>query len=178
MSTVTDRALTKGAKVPQQRGAGVGDDEVAAPKGKKKLVVVVAAVVVLLGAAAAWFFLMGPGAGAPAEGAEAEAAAEEPEHEPGEVLALDPITVNLADGHYLQVGIALQAAHEEGSGHGAKLDGSHALDIVIAELTGKEMAELQDPTKRAEVKKHLVEEIAHAYHDHVYDIYFTTFVMQ
>ncbi|WP_336922285.1 flagellar basal body-associated FliL family protein [Aquipuribacter sp. SD81] len=181
MSTVTDRTLSKGAKVPQQRGGGGGEDEAAPAKSKKKLVVVAAAVVVLLGAAAAWFFLMGPGAGGEetAEG-EAEAAAEEEhaEPEPGEVLALEPVTVNLADGHYLQIGIALQAALEEGGGHGAELDGSKALDIVIADLTGKEMAELQDPAKRAEVKAHLVEEVAHAYHDHVYDIYFTTFVMQ
>lgn len=178
MSTVTDRALTKGAKVPQQRGAGDGVEE-AAPKRKKKLLLVVVAVVVvlLLGGGAAAFVLLG---GSGEESADAEAAAEEhAEPEPGEVLALEPVTINLADGHYLQVGIALQAAYEEGGGHGGGgLDGSKALDILIADLTGKEMTELQDPAKRAEVKAHLVEEIAHAYHDHVYDIYFTTFVMQ
>ncbi|MFC5381514.1 flagellar basal body-associated FliL family protein [Aquipuribacter nitratireducens] len=175
MSTVTDRALTKGAKVPQQRGAGDGVEE-AAPKGKKKLLLVVVAVVVLLlGGGAAAFVLLGGSGEATAE--EAATAEEHAEPEPGEVLALEPVTINLADGHYLQVGIALQAALEEGGGHG-ELEGSKALDILIADLTGKEMTELQDPAKRAEVKAHLVEEIAHAYHEAVYDIYFTTFVMQ
>ena len=81
------------------RGAGVNDKDKDAnggcgdapvKKGKKKLLIIVAAV--LVAAAAAWFFLLRP---APAE------ADAEPELVAGEVLPLESISINLAEGHYL-----------------------------------------------------------------------------
>ena len=55
--------------------------------------------------------------------------AEQPE--PGEVVTLEPIQINLAGGHYLRIGLALQLtadAHEA--------DGSKALDATIELFSG------------------------------------------
>ncbi|MBJ7358608.1 flagellar basal body-associated FliL family protein [Nocardioides sp.] len=126
------------------------------PGGKKKLLVVVL-LLALVGGAGYWFFLK-PGDPAP---------------KPGEVVALDPIQVNLADGHYLSVGIALQLA--EGA-HEA--DGSKALDAVISLYSGREIEELAKPKTRSELKDELKHELAELYHEEVMDVYLTQFVTQ
>ncbi len=178
---VTDRALTGGKSVPDQRksGAPLGTDDDAPKKGGRKKLVIGAVVllVALLAAGAGAFFMLSNGGAEDAAATEAAEAAE-PEYEPGLVVPLEPITINLADGRYLQVGIALQEALAEGGGEHAETDGSQALDILISHLSGRQMSELAAPEGREAVKQELVEEIKHAYHDHVYDIYFTSFVMQ
>ena len=99
---------------------------------------------------------------------------EEVQHEPGVVLALEPITINLEDGHFLKVSIALQAsadaAHEP--------EGSKALDILISQFSNKSVAELSSNDAREAQKKELVEKVKKAYEEEVYDVYFTEFVMQ
>jgi flagellar protein FliL len=67
----------------------------AAKGGRKKLVVVIAVLVVAAGAA--WTFLK------PSPEASATEAPK-----PGPVVQLEPLTLNLADGHYLKLGLALQ----------------------------------------------------------------------
>ena len=60
---------------------------------------------------------------------------------PGEVVRLEPIQVNLAGGHYLKIGIALQLtadAHEA--------DGSKALDATIDLFSGRSM-DAADPRR-------------------------------
>jgi flagellar FliL protein len=155
-ATKLSAAKTAGAK------AGGASEEPAEGGGKrKKLVLLLVPVLVLVGAGA-WFFLLG---GQPAE-------AEKPK--PGEVVALEPISVNLAGGHYLKVGVALQVVevpvHEP--------EGSRALDIAIDLLSGRDMAELASTEERQMVKSELVERISEAYHGDVMDVYFTEFVMQ
>ena len=88
-------------------------------------------------------------------------------------MTLEPIQVNLADGHYLRIGVALQLsadAHEA--------DGSKALDAVIDLFSGVEQEELMKPAQRNEYKLHLEEELAHDYHGDVLEVYFTEFVTQ
>jgi flagellar protein FliL len=143
-------------------------DAAAAPKSKKKLIMIV--VPVLLAAVAAWYFVMGPGSG----GAEAEEAHKEPEL--GEVVALEPITMNLADGRLLKVGLALQLPLES-SGHG-EVTGSVALDEAIAFLGEHTYDQLAKPAARQEAKKELSHRVAERYHEDVLGIYFTEFVMQ
>jgi flagellar FliL protein len=142
------------------------ETEAAPAKSKKKLIIV--AVAVLVAAAAAYFLLLKGGG---------EAEVKEPV--PGAVLVNDPITLNLQGGHYLKVGLALQFTEEAGGGgHGAAPDGSHALDYMIEQFTGRTVAELSNPESRHKLKEHLLEEVKHAYHDGVMDIYFTEFVIQ
>ena len=130
----------------------------AAPRSKKPLAIVL--VVVLALAAAAWWFMIRP-AGAD----------EAPK--PGEVLQLEPIQVNLQGGHYLKIGIALQAV--EGAEH---VEGSKALDATIEMFSGRNVADLADTKRRARLKEQLVEELEHRYHGEVMEVYFTDFVTQ
>ncbi len=143
-----------------------------APKGKKKLVMIV--VPVLLVVVAAWYFVLGPGSGG-------SAAEEKPKAvELGEVVALDPITMNLADGRLLKVGLALQLPLEPpagGGGHG-EFSGSVALDEAIAFLGEHSYDQLAAPAARQEAKKELSKRVYERYHHDVLEVYFTEFVMQ
>jgi len=129
-------------------------------KSKKKLVAV--ALVFALAGAAYWFVLK-------PEPSEAKA-----EPEPGAVTVIEPIQVNLAAGHYLKIGLALQAtadAHEE-------LDGSQALDSVIELFSGLPMEDLALAEDRSKLKRKLLHDLEERYHGEVLDVYFTEFVTQ
>ncbi len=136
-----------------------------APKKSKKMLIIIIAAVVLLG---------GGGAGAYFMFFKSSGEKEEVVYEPGAVVPLESITINLDDGHFLKVSIALQvtadAAHEP--------DGSQALDLIITQFSNKSVAELSTNEGREAMKKELIEKVKHAYHEEVYDIYFTEFVMQ
>ena len=104
----------------------------------------------------------------------------------GPVQNLEPITLNLADGHFLKIGLALQLAEVEGAAHGEaeELPAAKALDIAITELGSYTMDELATPKGRELVKKKLSEQVGKAYTDPethaplVTKVYFTEFVMQ
>lgn len=96
---------------------------------------------------------------------------------PGEVLAVDSITVNLASGHFLQVAMGLQVTAEVTEA-GEELDTSKAIDIAIAQLSNGDMDTLATTEGRDAAKATLVEAISEAYEGKIYDVYFTGFVMQ
>jgi flagellar FliL protein len=155
--------MAKTAAAPAETAA-------AAKGGKNKLVMIV--VPVLLVVVAAWYFVLGPGSGG-------SAAEEKPKVELGEVVALDPITMNLADGRLLKVGLALQLPLEPppGAGHG-EFSGSLALDEAIAFLGEHTYDQLAAPAARQEAKKELSHRVNERYHHGVLEVYFTEFVMQ
>ncbi|WP_447643272.1 flagellar basal body-associated FliL family protein [Nocardioides zeae] len=127
-------------------------------KSPKKLILILLVLLLVLGGGT-WFFVLKPSG--PTEPV------------PGEVVALDPIQINLASGHYLRVGIALQLtadAHEA--------DGSAALNALIEVYSGTDLADLVTTEQRDVKKEGLMEEIDHAYHGDVMDVYFTEFVTQ
>ena len=74
----------------------------------------------------------------------------------GEVVALEPVSINLADGRYLRLGLGLQATAEVEE----ELDGSKALDAAISLYSGRPMAELSDPAQRDALKEELAQTIA------------------
>jgi flagellar FliL protein len=131
------------------------------PKSRKKLFLIIGLVVVLLGGGGGGYFFLA-GSSTPAA------------PKPGTVVPLEPININLAGGHYLKVGIALQTVE----GAAADPDGSHALDLMITKLSHRSVAELSSNKTREKIKAELLTEIEHAYKDEVMDIYFTEFVMQ
>ena len=140
-------------------------DEATAKGGKKKLLLIVL-VVLLAAAGAACFFLFTGG----------EAEAEEPVA--GDVLALDPIAVNLAGGGYLKIGVTLEFT-EEGSagGHGgAGPDGSKATDLIISTFSQAQPADVTGA--REALKEALEEKIIEAYHGGVMNIYYNEYVTQ
>ncbi|HET9421696.1 MAG TPA: flagellar basal body-associated FliL family protein [Nocardioides sp.] len=124
--------------------------------GRKKLLVVGVLVIVL--AAGGWWFLLRGG---------------ETEPKPGEVATLEPVQVNLADGHFLRIGIALQlteGAHE--------VDGAKALDATISMFSGRSPKELAAGRTRERLKGLLLKKLVDHYEHDVMDLYFTEFVMQ
>lgn len=165
------------------------DDGAAAPsqgRGSSNLVPALVVAVGLVGGG--YMFSAGGGgdtaaAAAPTESADAEVAEVATN---GPVQNLEPITLNLADGRFLKVGLALQLAEAEG-GEGAEaeeLPSAKALDIAISLLGSYTMDELKSPDDKELVKKKLSERVAKAYIDPathgqmVTKVYFTEFVMQ
>jgi flagellar FliL protein len=126
--------------------------------GRKKMILILV-VLLALGAAAYWFFLK------PADAKEAP--------KPGEVVSLEPIQVNLAAGHYLKIGVALQLTVET-----TEVDGSKALDATIDLFSNRPMEQLTRSDVRAKLKKELVKELKDRYDGEVMGVYFTDFVTQ
>ena len=163
---------------------GKGDDD--APKGKSNLVpAIIIAVGLVLGGK-----MMGGGGGAAPAAAAAPAHAEEEELDceakdlekppkEGAVIKLDSQVINLADGKYIKVAVALQLSSAENAelfeeeGLGAK-----ASNEVIAILTGRSGAELTTPEVRAEVQEELTASIRPLFECNVLDVLLTEFVVQ
>lgn len=131
--------------------------EKTAKGGKKKLIMIIVAVLAL-GGGGYYMFLKPKPVGPP---------------EPGEVVTLEPIQINLAAEHYLRVGIALQL-----TASAKEADGSKALDATIGIFSGLPMDEVNDPKHRAGLKKELVKELGELYEHEVMGVYFTEFVTQ
>jgi flagellar FliL protein len=147
------------------------------------------AIVIAVGLLGGGFFMGKSPAAPPADQAHAEEKAEpevKEEATHGPVQNLEPITLNLADGHFLKIGLALQLAEVEGGGHGAaeELPSAKALDLAITLLGEKTMDDLASPKARELVKKELSKRVSMAYTDPltheplVTKVYFTEFVMQ
>ena len=160
--------------------------ETTAKGGHSNLIPAIVIAVGMLGGG--YFVSTGGGNAAPAAPAAAAAHGEpkvKEEATHGPVQNLEPITLNLADGHFLKVGLALQLAEVEG-GHEAaeELPPAKALDIAIALLGEHTIDDLATPKSRELVKKELSKEVAGAYTDPVTHsslvtkVYFTEFVMQ
>ena len=147
----------------------------AAKKGGRKRLVL-ALPVLLVVAAAGWMFLK------PSPAANATEKVE-----PGPVVQLDPITLNLSDGHYLKLGLALQLtkkAGEEAASHASEgaaaplVDGAPALDAAISVLGDRSYAQLLAPGGRAKAKAAAQALIEKRYEGKVMEVYLTQFVMQ
>lgn len=151
----------------KQKKNEVEETEAAKPKFTKKkiMLLAIAAVALTVAGVAGKTMLLGPkGEKAP---------------EPGGVIAMDSVTVNLANGHYLKMKLALQATVDAAGGEGSSgPDGSKALDMAISRYSNMPMAELSSSTGRAKAKAELLEDVKKAYDDKIMDIYFTEFVMQ
>lgn len=88
-------------------------------------------------------------------------------------MALDPVQINLAGGHYLSMSIALQLTDKA-----KEADGSKALDAAIELFSGREITEVNDAKERLKLKEELVKELDDLYEGEVMDVYFTQFVSQ
>lgn len=133
--------------------------DAAAPQGGGRTKLIGIVVLVVAVAAAGWYFFLRP--------------TPESAPKPGEVVKIEPIQVNLAGGHYLRLGVALQLtekAHE--------VDGSKALDAAIGVFSGRAVGDLNKPATREELRKELEKELDHRYHGDVMAVYFTEFVTQ
>lgn len=145
------------------------DGETTRKRGRKKLVLLLVALLVV-GGGAAWYLLLGPGAAPTGEAGEHA----EPAPEPGEVLTVDAVSINLAGGHYLRLGLALQLTaevHEE-------VSSARALDLAIALFSGRTVEEVASAEGRAALKEELRHQLEEAYEGEVMDVYLTDYVTQ
>ncbi|HVQ93272.1 MAG TPA: flagellar basal body-associated FliL family protein [Mycobacteriales bacterium] len=127
-------------------------------KSKKKLIIIVVAVLLLGGGG---YFMFGKKKPVAAP-------------KPGAVVAMEAITINLTGGHFLKLGLAIQATAVVKE----VPDGSKALDLAIAELSNRSVAELSTNKARETIKAELKEKVIEAYEGEVMDLFFTEFVMQ
>jgi flagellar protein FliL len=136
-------------------------EETAAKGGKKKKLIMVLVLLLVAGGAGYWFVLKPK-----------EAGPKKPD--PGVVVPLDDIQINLAADHYLKIGLALQASKDAGEA----VDGSKALDDTIALFSGQNMQDLARRDYRARLKKQLEKRLDKDYEGKVIGVYFTDFVTQ
>ncbi len=163
----TARTTTLDRKDPMATKTDAAPTTAEAPAGKgsrrKKLLVLVVLVVVAL--AAVYLLVLKPKGGKPAP---------PPKPVAGAVVKLEPITINLAGGHFLKLGLSLQASADAGK----EVSGAKALDAAIALFSGRTIEELAKREGREKAKKDLIREVSELYEKKVYEVYFTDFVMQ
>ncbi|HEY3438364.1 MAG TPA: flagellar basal body-associated FliL family protein [Actinotalea sp.] len=135
-------------------------------KSKKKLLLVVLVVVLVLGGAGYWFVLK-PKAGSGV----AEAP---PPPVPGQVVAVDAVSLNLAGGHYLRLGMGLQLTADVAKAP----DTARALDLAINLFSGHTVEEVSTTEARTAFKAELTKELLEAYDGEVMAVYFTDYVTQ
>jgi flagellar FliL protein len=152
MPAKTEAEAPTGEVVAESRGGG-----------RKKLVILL--LVVLLLAAAGYLLVLKPKSSTPGP---------PPKPVAGVVVKLDPITVNLAGGHFLKLGLSLQATADAGE----DVSGAKALDAAIDLFSNKTIKELATRDGREGAKAQLVKKMSDLYEGKVYDVYFTDFVMQ
>jgi flagellar FliL protein len=152
--------MTREAAPAAQKGAGAKSP--AAKKGSKKRKIIILVVCVLAVAGAAYKMLMpSPPAGPP---------------KPGDTVALDATTLNLQDGHYLQVGVAIKLV--EGKATKDDFDTSAASDLVIGEFSNRSVVYLASNANRDKLKGELETKLKKAYPGEIFKTYYTKFVTQ
>jgi flagellar FliL protein len=136
---------------------------------KKKLMVVI---LVVAAAAGGYMFTNKKAKAAPVSSAATTTTTVAPP-----VMTLDALTLNLSDGHYLQVTPALQLS---AAGAKAKMGtySARLTNTCIMTLSEESMAGLSAPGGMSKAQKDLVAAINAIYPDTVTGVYFTQFVMQ
>ncbi|SDC85021.1 flagellar FliL protein [Sanguibacter gelidistatuariae] len=142
--------------------AGAAETEEPKARKSKKRLVVIAAVLVAAGAAA-YFFVLAPKSGETAE----------PAPEPGAVLVVEAMSINLAEGHYLRLGLGLQLTTDA-----LEVDSAKARDEAIALFSGRTIAEISDPATREALKTELAAALTELYDGEVMGVYLTDYVTQ
>lgn len=165
------RVVANKPKIGAQGGAAPAKpSDTEAPRTLRSMkLVVILVVVALLGAGAGYWFILGPGAGV-----EDDVTQEAPPPEAGVVQELEPISLNLAGGRYLMLGLALQLTAEVEE----EIDPSIALDRAIALFSGRTIEEVSSAEGRATLKAELAAVLEEDYHGEVMGVFFTTFVTQ
>jgi flagellar FliL protein len=179
MTTTQDRAVnTQGTLTGVNAGSkdSAGDTgkvgKKAKKRGRKRLVIGLLILAVV--GAAAYKFVLAPVAPTKAA-AIAKAAAPVPL--PGVLVTTDAVTVNLADGHYLRISVAMQFTSKVSAAKPP--DPAAALDQMINYLTGMSADVLNTSAGLASAKSALTARISSAYpKDPLLQLFVTSYVIQ
>jgi flagellar FliL protein len=150
---------TKAKAAGKDKAAKAG--KAAKGKSKKKLIIIVVLLLAVAGAGYK-FFLAKPTPPGPPVG--------------GEIVQLDPETVNLNGGHYLKVAVAVQVV--QGKSTAADFQGSNAEQLIIDEFSNRTVPSLSSNAARKKLSAELEKKIKSAYDGEVFTIFLTQFVMQ
>ena len=93
---------------------------------------------------------------------------------PGAVLPATGMYINLADNHFLKLGLGLQ----ESASAPKTTDASAAQQAAIFLFLNKNMNDLMDPKKLEALRQQLVAQVVKETNGDIYDVKFTDFVMQ
>lgn len=171
----------------KKKKAEAGADDDAGEKGGGGKMMPAAMVSIAL--VAAGYFVGGRGGGSSATTVTSVVATVEEEPEIEHIIDLDPINVNLADGHYLRIAISIgmaaseDAEEESGGGHGGgetetTEPTAPAADLVLSTFSGKTIEELSSLEGRIHAREALHEGLTEFYGEEVVTVFFTEFVMQ
>lgn len=178
MTTTNTRIVAPQTTIGSRPSQTAPEPEAAQPTkkgGNKGKWVRMIGVLIVVAAVGGYWFLMGPGAGTADDAAAAPAGPVE--YELGEVLVVEPISINLEGGHYLRLGLGLQLTADAGT-HGPAINSAKALDAAIALFSGRTMEELADGANRETLKRQLTSTLKTLYDDQVVGVYYTDFVTQ
>lgn len=139
-----------------------------APRSRRTLLIAIVLVVLLAGGGAAYLLTRGSGHEAPTA------------PKPGAVVDLEPLTLNLADGRFLKVGLSLQMSADAPAAHGSEpgVNGAKARDAAIGIFGQRNYQQLLSPKGRAAALSALDTEVRKRYDGEVLQVYLTEFVMQ
>lgn len=173
MATVEKRVIASSVRAQRPGGGGVApgadpgkDATKKKKKPKKKLLIIVVALVLVVSGAAYYLLVMSKASGA---------AAAPPAPIPGSVAKVTSVSLNLASGHYLRLGLGLQLTS---TADAKTFDTSKAVDLAISLYSERTVDEVTVATSRDTLKAQLLAEIEKAYPEEVMGLYFTDYVTQ
>ena len=159
----------------------------AAPAKSGGLLRTVVIVFLLVGIAGIGYVIGGRGGAAPAATAsgsdaaadkEAEKEAEEKAEMKGPVVEMEAININLAEGHYLRIAVALGLSPDIKLKEPEEFDKAAASDVVLGTFSGLNMADLTSTEGREQAREAVLNALEPHYGEEVVHVYFTEFVMQ
>lgn len=164
--------MAKKKKTEEPAAEGEGQKK---EKGKKgaMLPALIVAIAVLAGGAMAGGVIGGGDASEAAEMAEPEPTETAPP-QLGAITELDALTLNLSDGHFLKVGVAIEWSPDVVE----ELPTAPVYDTMIALFGPQTRDELSPVSARDRAKDDLLEDLAEIYGEGIVRLYFTEFVMQ
>jgi flagellar protein FliL len=104
----------------------------------------------------------------------------EPPPEAGEIANIEPININLANGHFLRVGVGAQLTKKvpEKAEAWVEVEGAKVRDAMIKVFSGKDLATVQSSEGREEAVKELEELVIEATEKKVMKVYLFEYVSQ
>jgi flagellar protein FliL len=183
--TMTDEPTTEAPAAPADAsGQGAADKGKKGKKAKKDKggrSNLVPAVVLAIGIAAGGYFVGGSGAAATTDAE--ESAAEADELEAGDVVELEAVTVNLANGRFLRVGVAVltSAEFESVDDEPRRFKPEHQSrlrDQLIAMFAGRDVATLTGAENIEATKAEMLDRVNVVLDGHAFEVYLTEFASQ